>query len=80
VSEVDPDPYEPAEGQGLSQLGGRHAPAAGDPTDGGKHGEIGAAPSVTADEPDDGPGYPVGGGSVEEERNAPPAARPGPDA
>jgi hypothetical protein len=81
VTENDPDPYEPDEGQGTSVLGGRRAPAAGDPTDGGKHGEIGDAPSIAADEPDDGgPGYPVGGGSVEEEKNAPPVADPGPDA
>ena len=80
MSEVDPDPYEPGEGQGESQLGGRDAPASGDPTDGGRHGEIGAAPSVTSDEPDDGSAYPVGGGDVQEERNAPPVADPGPDA
>jgi hypothetical protein len=80
VSEVDPDPYEPGEGQGESQLGGRDVPASGDPTDGGKHGEIGSAPSVTSDEPDDGSTYPVGGGDVQEERNAPPVADPGPDA
>jgi hypothetical protein len=81
VSEVDPDPYEPAEGQGESVLGGREAPGAGDPTDGGKHGEIGSAPSISSDEPDDGgPGYPVGGGAVDDEENAPPVADPGPDA
>jgi hypothetical protein len=81
VSEVDPDPYEPGEGQGESQLGGRPVPEAGDPTDGGKHGEIGDAPSITSDEPDaGGPGYPVGGGSVVEEQNAPPVGDPGPDA
>jgi hypothetical protein len=59
VSEVDPDPFEPGEGSGESQLGGRDVPASGDPTDGGKHGEIGAAPSVASDEPDDGSTYPV---------------------
>jgi hypothetical protein len=65
VSEVDPDPYEPAEGQGESQLGGREAPSAGDPTAGGKRGEVGDAPSISADEPDEtAGGYPVGGGSV----------------
>jgi hypothetical protein len=81
VSENDPDPYEPDEGQGTSVLGGREVPASGDPTDGGKHGEIGAAPSITSDEPDDGgPTFPVGGGRVEEEQNAPPVADPGPDA
>jgi len=66
VSEVDPDPYEPAEGQGESQLGGQDAPDAGDPTHGGKDGEIGEAPSVAADEPDEtAGGYRVGGGSVD---------------
>jgi hypothetical protein len=68
---VDPDPYEPGEGLGRSELGGHDAPGAGDPTDGGKHGELGSAPSITSDEPDDaGPGYPVGGGSVDEDRDA----------
>ncbi|TFV69264.1 hypothetical protein E4P39_21615 [Blastococcus sp. CT_GayMR19] len=77
MSEVDPDPYEP--GQGKPELGGREAPEAGDPTDGGKHGEIGSVPSIAADEPDEaGSGYPVGGGSVVEEQNAPPVADPGP--
>jgi hypothetical protein len=66
MSEVDPDPYEPAEGQGDSQLGGRDVPADGDPTVGGKRGEVGDAPSISADEPDGTPGgYPVGGGSVD---------------
>ncbi|HLM03573.1 MAG TPA: hypothetical protein VK402_00135 [Blastococcus sp.] len=76
MSEVDPDPYEPGEGQGASELGGREVPASGDPTDGGKHGEIGEVPSIAADEPDLGT-YPVGGGSVTEEQNAPPVADPG---
>jgi hypothetical protein len=76
---VDPDPYEAD--QDKSELGGREAPEAGDPTDGGKHGEIGSAPSITADEPDPaGDGYPVGGGSVREEQDAPPVADPGPGA
>jgi hypothetical protein len=76
MSEVDPDPYE--DGQGTSELGGREVPAAGDPTDGGKHGEIGAAPSITGDEADEaGPGYPVGGGAVGEEQDAPPVDDPG---
>ena len=74
MSEVDPDP---SEGPGGSVLGDRKVPGDGDPTDGGKHGEIGSAPSIEADEPDEaGSGYPVGGGSVEEERNAPPVAGP----
>ena len=76
MSEVDPDPYEP--GQGEPELGGREVPDAGDPTEGGKRGEIGAAPSVTADEPDEGgPGYPVGGGDVGEEQDTPPVDGPG---
>ena len=78
MSENDPDPREPDEGFGTSELGGSKVPASGDPTDGGKRGEIGSAASITSDEPDDGAGYPVGGGSVEEERNAPPVADPGP--
>jgi len=65
VTEVDPDPYEPGEGQGEPQLGGHDAPSAGDPTHGGKDGQIGEAPSVAADEPDDGNTYPAGGGSVD---------------
>jgi hypothetical protein len=80
VSEVDPDPFEPAEGQGESQLGGADVPAEGDPTDGGKRGQVGSVPSITTDEPDDGTSYPVGGGTVVEEENAPPVADPGPDA
>jgi hypothetical protein len=78
MSENDPDPREPDEGFGTSELGGSKVPASGDPTDGGKRGQIGSAASITSDEPDDGAGYPVGGGSVEEERNAPPVADPGP--
>jgi hypothetical protein len=80
VSEVDPDPYAPDEGQGEAVLGGREAPEDGDPTGGGKRGEIGSAPSVTSDEPGDGSQYPVGGGAVGEEQDAPPVADPGPDA
>jgi hypothetical protein len=57
VTEVDPDP----DGQGTSALGGIEVPVDGDPTEGGKRGQIGDAPSVTADEPDDGSTYPVGG-------------------
>ena len=76
MSEVDPDPYE-AE-QAKPELGGHQAPDAGDPTDGGKHGQIGSVPSVASDEPDAaGDGYPVGGGSVREEQDAPPVAEPG---
>ena len=76
MTEVDPDPYE----SGRSQLGGQDAPDAGDPTRGGKDGQLGNAPSVASDEPDDGNQYPAGGGSVAEEQDAPPVADPGPDA
>ncbi|HEV7876293.1 MAG TPA: hypothetical protein VGP00_06435 [Nocardioides sp.] len=81
MSEVDPDPFEPGEGQGESVFGGQDVPEADDPTAGGKHGEIGSAPSVASDEPDPaGPGFPVGGGDVSEESDAVPMADPGPDA
>jgi hypothetical protein len=79
MSENDPDPNLPDEGQGRSELGGRPEPDAGDPTRGGKRGQIGDAPSIVSDEPSDGEGYPVGGGSVTEEQNASPVADPGPD-
>jgi hypothetical protein len=68
VSEVDPDPNQPEQ----TELGGRPVPGDGDPTRGGKDGAIGEAPSVAADEPSDGTTFPVGGGSVTEERDAPP--------
>jgi hypothetical protein len=77
VTENDPDPHRPDEGQGRSVLGGREVTDAGDPTAGGKRGELGEAPSIASDEPEDGSTYPVGGGSVEEEENAPPVADPG---
>ena len=73
MSEVDPDPYEPAEGRREVELGGQAVPEADDPTQGGKHGEIGDAPSITSDEPDL-DGYPVGGGTVAEESDAVPDA------
>ena len=69
MSEVDPDPNQP----GRTELGGRPAPDADDPTHGGKDGQIGETPSVAADEPTDGTAFPVGGGTVTEERDAPPA-------
>ncbi|SDB97862.1 hypothetical protein SAMN05660690_0025 [Geodermatophilus telluris] len=81
MSENDPDPYLPAEGQGRSELGGRVEPNAGDPTDGGREGRIGEAPSIAADEPGDGgPALPPGGGRVAEDTDAAPVADPGPDA
>jgi len=70
VSEVDPDPNEPEH----PELGGHAAPDAGDPTHGGKDGQIGETPSVAADEPTDGTAFPVGGGNVTEERDAPPVS------
>jgi hypothetical protein len=76
MSEVDPEPND----VGRSELGGRAEPAAGDPTEGGKRGELGEASSIAADEPDDGTSYPPGGGVVTEEPDAPPVADPGPDA
>jgi hypothetical protein len=81
MSENDPDPHLSDEGQGRSELGGKAVPDSGDPTQGGKTGQIGDAPSITSDEPDDyGPGFPVGGGRVTEEEDAPPVADPGPGA
>ena len=81
MSEVDPDPNRPADEQGGPTFGGREEPDAGDPTAGGKRGEIGEAPSIASDEPDDGgPGLSPGGGRVEGDTNDPPAADPGPDA
>jgi hypothetical protein len=76
---VDPDPHDPADQQPAVGLGGRDEPATGDPTAGGKHGDIGTTDSIAADEPDDGSSYPVGGGRVQEESNTPPVADPGPD-
>jgi hypothetical protein len=76
---VDPDPYAP-EDEHASTYGGREEPGSGDPTAGGKRGEIGESGSIASDEPDDGgPAFPVGGGRVTEESNTPPAAAPGPD-
>ena len=79
MSENDPDPYDP-DAQTRSELAGVPEPDAGDPTQGGKRGANGEAPSVVSDEPDDGSAYPVGGGDVSEETDAPPVADPGPDA
>ncbi len=78
MSENDPDPHLPDEGQERSELGGKEMPGDGDPTMGGRTGQIGEAPSIAADQPDDyGPSIPVGGGDVSEESNAPPVAEPG---
>ncbi|WNV74418.1 hypothetical protein [Geodermatophilus sp. DSM 44513] len=80
MSENDPDPYLSDEGHGRSELGGQPEPDAGDPTRGGRRGQIGETASVAADEPDDGQGYAVGGGRVTEDEDAPPITDPGPDA
>jgi hypothetical protein len=77
VTEVDPDQRDPAGAQRESVLGDAEVPADGDPTQGGKRGEVGESPSVRSDEPADGAGYPVGGGAVTEESDAPPVADPG---
>jgi hypothetical protein len=77
VTEVDPDPRDPADAEQESVLGDGELIANGDPTQGGKRGQVGDAPSVRSDEPADGRGYPVGGGSVTEEDDAPPVADPG---
>jgi hypothetical protein len=76
---VDPDPTDPAGGPEGTTFGGRAEPADGDPTAGGKRGEVGTTDSIAADEPDDGSTYPVGGGRVAEESDAAPVADPGPD-
>ena len=76
---VDPDPFDPANGPEGTTLGGREEPSEGDPTAGGKRGDIGTTDSIAADEPDDGSHYGVGGGSVGEEPNAVPHAQPGPE-
>jgi hypothetical protein len=65
---------------GESVLGDAVVPADGDPTEGGKTGQLGAAPSVTSDEPADGHEYEAGGGSAAEEADAPPVPDPGPGA
>ena len=76
---VDPDPFDPAAEPTGTTLGGRAEPASGDPTAGGKRGDIGETDSIAADEPTDGSHYAVGGGRVEEESNASPVADPGPE-
>jgi hypothetical protein len=75
---VDPDPTDPGDQRPAVGFGGRDEPATGDPTAGGKRGDIGTTDSIAADQPGDGGSYPVGGGRVEEESNTPPGADPGP--
>jgi hypothetical protein len=77
---VDPDPSDMTGEPERTVLGGREEPASGDPTAGGKRGDIGTTDSIAEDEPDDGSTYPVGGGRVGAESNDPPVADPGPDA
>jgi hypothetical protein len=79
MSENDPDPYDP-DAQSRSELAGVPEPDAGDPTLGGRRGQIGEAPSIASDEPDDDSTYPVRGGGITEESNDPPVPDPGPDA
>jgi len=79
---VDPAPDDRANTAEGTTLGGRQEPdPGGDPTLGGKRGQIGETDSIAADEPaDGGPAIPVGGGSVSEDTDASPVADPGPDA
>ena len=72
----DGDPLDAGDQQRVT-FGGREEPATGDPTAGGKKGDIGTTDSIAADEPDDGSHYAVGGGQVTEEPNAVPHADPG---
>ena len=75
---VDPDPTDPADQQPAAGFGGRDEPATGDPTAGGKTGDIGTIDSIAADEPDDGSHYAVGGGNTDPEPQQPPGADPHP--
>lgn len=77
---VDPDPSDLSGEHAGTVLGGREEPATGDPTAGGKRGDVGTTGSIAEDEPDDGSTYPVGGGRVAEDSDASPVADPGPDA
>jgi hypothetical protein len=79
MSENDPDPHLPPGQEPPAQFGARTEPGDGDPTQGGKRGQIGESPSVAEDQPDDGSAWPVGGGDVSEESDAAPVADPGPD-
>lgn len=69
---VDPDPTDPADSSPAAGFGGREEPATGDPSAGGKLGDIGTTGSIAEDEPDDGSSYPVGGGRVDPEPDAAP--------
>jgi hypothetical protein len=66
----DPNPDVPDQENRVT-FGGREEPATGDPTAGGKHGQIGRTESIAADEPDDGSSYPVGGGDITPEPQQP---------
>ena len=74
----DGDPLDAGDQQRVT-FGGREEPATGDPTAGGKKGDIGTTDSIAADEPDDGSTYPVGGGDVSAGPQQPPVADPGPE-
>jgi hypothetical protein len=76
---VDPDPDDLTGPENGAGFGGRQEPATGDPTAGGKQGDIGTTESIAADEPGDGSTYPVGGGDISAEPQQPPVADPGPE-
>ena len=81
MSEVDPDPYEPGEGQGKSELGGARGAGRRRPDrrrQARRDRRVRRASPPTS--PTDGNRYPVGGGNVAEEQDAPPVADPGPGA
>jgi hypothetical protein len=66
----DPNPDVPDQEQRVT-FGGREEPATGDPTAGGKRGEIGTTDSIAEDEPDDGSSYDVGGGDIRPDTQTP---------
>lgn len=73
---VDPDPDDLAGQQPAAGFGGREEPATGDPTAGGKQGDVGTTDGIAEDEPDDGTHYAVGGGNIDPEPQQPPHAGP----
>ena len=71
----------PARGRGSRRWAAPRCPTRATRPTGAGTGRSARAPGIAADEPDGGgPTVSVGGGSVTEERNAPPVADPGPDA
>lgn len=73
---VDPDPDDLAGERETAGFGGREEPATGDPTAGGRHGDVGTTDSIAEDEPDDGTHYAPGGGNTDPEPQQPPHAGP----